>query len=209
MLSLVIPVYKNEESLPRLLRELETLAGAVRDTLEVVFVVDGSPDSSLRFLQAHLPAWPIRSQLIELSRNFGSFSAIVAGLRFGRGEYFAVLAADLQEPPELVLEFHKLLASGEADVVFGHRTGRADDWFSRLTSEWFWSLYRRFVLKDLPRGGIDIFGCSQNLPRAGNLPVASAPTFEAETARGPTREETEDARSRCEFWSSRRDRGCA
>jgi glycosyltransferase involved in cell wall biosynthesis len=163
MLSLVIPVYKNEESLPRLLRELETLAGAVRDTLEVVFVVDGSPDSSLRFLQAHLPAWPIRSQLIELSRNFGSFSAIVAGLRFGRGDYFAVLAADLQEPPELVLEFHKLLASGEADVVFGHRTGRADDWFSRLTSEWFWSLYRRFVLKDLPRGGIDIFGCSRQV----------------------------------------------
>ena len=163
MLSLVIPVYKNEESLPRLLRELETLAGSLRDTLEVVFVVDGSPDSSLKFLQAHLPAWPIRSQLIELSRNFGSFSAIVAGLRFGRGQYFAVLAADLQEPPELVVEFHRLLASGEADVVFGHRTRRADDWFSRITSEWFWSLYRRFVLKDLPRGGIDIFGCSRQV----------------------------------------------
>ena len=163
MLSLIIPVYKNEESLPRLFRELETLAGSLRDMLEVVFVVDGSPDSSLRFLQSHLPAWPIRSQLIELSRNFGSFSAIVAGLRFGRGEYFAVLAADLQEPPELVVEFHKLLAGGEADVVFGHRTRRDDDWFSRITSEWFWTLYRRFVLKDLPRGGIDIFGCSRQV----------------------------------------------
>lgn len=163
MLSLVIPVYKNEESLPRLLRELETLASSLRDTLEVVFVVDGSPDGSLGFLQSRLPSWPVRSQLVELSRNFGSFSAIVAGLRFGRGENFAVLAADLQEPPELVVEFHKLLASGEADVVFGHRTGRADDWFSRMASESFWSLYRRFVVKDLPRGGIDVFGCSRQV----------------------------------------------
>ena len=152
MLSLVIPVYKNEESLPRLLHELEGLAGRLGDTLEVVFVVDGSPDSSLRILQSRLPTWSIRSQLVELSRNFGSFSAIAAGLLHGQGDSFAVLAADLQEPPDLVLEFHKLLTGGEADVVFGHRTGRADAWLSRLASEWFWSLYRRFVLKDLPRG---------------------------------------------------------
>src|SRR5882672_3129980 len=163
MLSLVIPVYKNEESLPRLLRELETLAGSLRDTLEVVFVVDGSPDSSLRFLQTHLPSWPIRTQLVELSRNFGSFSAITAGLRYGGGDYFAVLAADLQEPPELVLEFHTLLKNGDADVVFGHRTRRDDAWLSRMASESFWSLYRRFVLKDLPRGGIDVFGCTRQV----------------------------------------------
>jgi glycosyltransferase involved in cell wall biosynthesis len=163
MLSLVIPVYKNEENLPRLFRELEGLAGRLRGTLEIVFVVDGSPDSSLNILQSHLSAWPIQTQLVELSRNFGSFSAIAAGLRYGRGEYFAVLAADLQEPPDLVLEFHRLLESGEADVVFGHRTGRADAWLSRLASEWFWDLYRRFVLKDLPRGGIDVFGCTRQV----------------------------------------------
>lgn len=163
MLSLVIPVYKNEASLPRLLRELETLAGSLHDALEVVFVVDGSPDSSLRFLQTHLPAWPIRTQLVELSRNFGSFSAIAAGLRYGRGTYFAVLAADLQEPPDLVVEFHRLLSIGEADVVFGHRTRRDDRWLSRIASESFWSLYRRFVLKDLPRGGIDVFGCTRQV----------------------------------------------
>ena len=163
MLSLVIPVYKNEESLPRLFRELETLAGRLRDAMEVVVVVDGSPDASLQILQTHLPSWSVRSQLVELSRNFGSFSAIAAGLRYGQGEYFAVLSADLQEPPELVLEFHKLLASGEADVVFGHRTRRADAWLSRMASEWFWSLYRRFVLKDLPRGGVDIFGCTRQV----------------------------------------------
>jgi glycosyltransferase involved in cell wall biosynthesis len=161
MLSLVIPVYKNEANLPRLFGELEALASRVPDPLEVVFVVDGSPDTCLEILRRRLPSWPVRSQLIELSRNFGSFPAIAAGMRYGRGEYFAALAADLQEPPELILEFHKLLKSGSADVVFGHRATRADAWSSQTASEWFWRLYRRFVVKDMPRGGIDVFGCTR------------------------------------------------
>ncbi len=163
MLSLVIPVYKNEENLPRLLRELEVFAAAFPDTLEVLFVVDGSPDGSLRILRDRLPVWPVRSQLVELSRNFGSFSAVAAGLRHGHGEYFAVIAADLQEPPELVLNFHHLMQAGEADVVFGHRTGRTDGWLSQFLSESFWKLYRRFVLPDMPKGGIDVFGCTRQV----------------------------------------------
>ena len=163
MLSLVIPIYKNEESLPRLLNELSALAGRLDDELEVVFVVDGSPDGSLRFLQERLPVWNIRAQLVELSRNFGSFAAIAAGLRLAQGEYMAVLAADLQEPPELMLQFHRILSSGEADVVLGHRVGRADPWWSRMLSGSFWALYRRFVLPDMPRGGIDVFGCTRQV----------------------------------------------
>jgi len=163
MLSLVIPVYKNEENLPRLFHELEALTERFPDTLEVVFVVDGSPDASLRILGDHLPSWAVRTQLIELSRNFGSFSAVAAGLRYGLGEYFAMIAADLQEPPQLVVEFYRLLKSGEADVVFGHRTRRADAWFSQVLSEWFWSVYRQFVLKDMPKGGIDVFGCTRQV----------------------------------------------
>jgi hypothetical protein len=88
---------------------------------------------------------------------------VAAGLRAGRGDYFAMVAADLQEPPELVVRFHALMKSGEADVVFGHRTGRADAWFSQVLSESFWGLYRRFVLKDMPQGGIDVFGCTRQV----------------------------------------------
>ena len=61
MLSLVIPVYKNEENLPRLFRELEALTECFPDALEVVFVVDGSPDASLRILRDRLPSWPVRA----------------------------------------------------------------------------------------------------------------------------------------------------
>jgi len=163
VLSLVIPVYKNAENLPRLLREVEGLAERLPGALEVIFVIDGSPDASLDILQRRLPSWAVRAQLIELSRNFGSFSAIAAGLASARGDYMAVIAADLQEPPELVLDFHRLLTSGVADVVLGHRTGRADPWHSRMLSEIFWRLYRRFVLDDIPKGGIDVFGCTRQV----------------------------------------------
>ena len=163
MLSLVIPVYRNEANLPRLFAELETLAGELPGGLEVVFVVDGSPDRCLAILRDRLPAWPVPSQLVELSRNFGAFSAIAAGLAHGTGDSFAVLAADLQEPPELVLEFHRRMAAGEADIVFGCRTGRADPWWSRLLSGSFWALYRRCAVKEMPRGGIDVFGCTRQV----------------------------------------------
>jgi glycosyltransferase involved in cell wall biosynthesis len=163
MLSLVIPVYRNEENLPRLLDALGRLSQQLPDDLEVVFVVDGSPDRSLQILQERLPRWPVKSQLIELSRNFGSFAAIAAGLRAARGDYMAVLAADLQEPPELILEFHRALEAGEAEVVLGYRTGRADPWLTRFLSHAFWGLYRRFVVPDMPRGGIDVFGCTRQV----------------------------------------------
>lgn len=163
MLSLVIPVYRNQENLPRLVQELSKLPAQLNDELEVVFVVDGSPDESFQLLQERLPRWPVRTQLIELSRNFGSFAAVSAGLRTAQGDYFAVLAADLQEPPELMLEFHRILKAGDADVVLGFRAGRADPWLSRLLSHAFWGLYRRFVVREMPKGGIDVFGCTRQV----------------------------------------------
>ena len=102
MLSLVVPIYKSEANLPPLFRELEEFADRLPDTLEVVFVVDGSPDASLDILQSHLATWTLNAQLVELSRNFGSFAAIAAGLREANGEYLAVAAADLQEPLDLI-----------------------------------------------------------------------------------------------------------
>src|SRR5690349_3878332 len=93
--SLIIPVFRNEESIPSLLTALRGLA---RDCapMEVVFVVDGSPDRSYALLRAALPNLPFTTQLLALSRNFGSFAAIRTGLAAARGKYFAVMAADLQ-----------------------------------------------------------------------------------------------------------------
>lgn len=164
MLTLVIPVYRNEENISRLLIELGNLQRQLPDDLEVIFVVDGSPDNSLEILRRQLPTLSLRSRLVALSRNFGSFSAVLAGLSEGSGDYFAVLAADLQEPPELVLRFHEVLSSDSADIVFGCRAKRSDPCLSELSSRIFWSVFRKFVVKEMPRGGVDVFGCSKKVP---------------------------------------------
>jgi glycosyltransferase involved in cell wall biosynthesis len=173
VISVVIPVYRNAESVPALVEAIGGVAARIEGGLEAVFVVDGSPDDSYLRLAQLLPGAPFRSQLLLLSRNFGSFSAIRAGLAAGTGDAFAVLAADLQEPPELLVEFSRRLASGRCDVVLGQRTGRADPLPGRLASATFWALYRRFVQPEVPPGGVDVFGCTRavrdQLVRIGEL----------------------------------------
>jgi glycosyltransferase involved in cell wall biosynthesis len=161
MISVVVPVYKNSENVPALLAALQGLGATLGSALEVVFVVDGSPDDSYLQLASGLPATGLRAQLLLLSRNFGSFAAIRAGLQAARGERFAVLAADLQEPPELIAEFDRKLAAGGCDVVIGKREGRGDPLSSRLAANLFWALYRRFVIAEIPPGGVDVFGCTR------------------------------------------------
>jgi glycosyltransferase involved in cell wall biosynthesis len=162
-MSLVIPVYGNAENLPGLLEALAVLRSKLHDELEVVFVVDGSPDDCYQRLRAALPGHAGRTQLLLLSRNFGSFAAIRAGLEAARGDRFAVLAADLQEPPELILRFEERLVSGCCDVVIGARARRADPLGSRLGSTLFWAAYRRFVQPEIPAGGVDVFACTRQV----------------------------------------------
>lgn len=161
MLSLIVPVYKNEANVPPLLEAVRGLRERTEGAFEAVFVVDGSPDRSFLVLRDLLPCAGFDSQLIALSRNFGAFAAIQAGLGKARGDHFVVMAADLQEPPELVLAMHRAMAAGRCDVAYGERVGRDDPWPARVMSATFWSLYRRFVAPDVPRGGVDIFGCNK------------------------------------------------
>ncbi|MEQ1513699.1 MAG: glycosyltransferase family 2 protein [Lysobacteraceae bacterium] len=156
-LSLVVPVYGNEASIDALLDAIRAINDRAGPGFETVFVVDGSPDRSYALLRDRLPKAGFSSQLISLSRNFGSFSAIRVGLEKARGDVIAVMAADLQEPPDLVLSFFEALRNDAHDVAFGVREQRFDPWLGRLASNVFWSLYRRFVISDIPKGGVDIF----------------------------------------------------
>jgi glycosyltransferase involved in cell wall biosynthesis len=160
-LSLVVPVYGNEDSIEALLAAIRGIAREVGCEFEAIFVVDGSPDRSYALLCERLPDAGFRSQLITLSRNFGAFAAIRVGLQKARGDVIAVMAADLQEPPELVVKFHRALIDGAHDVAFGVREGRADPWPGKLASSLFWSLYRKFVIREIPRGGVDIFAVTR------------------------------------------------
>ena len=103
----------------------------------------------------------LRATLVLLTRNFGAFAAVRTGLQHARGEHFAVMAADLQEPPELVPQMQAVLARGEADVVVAERALRHDPFMQRWQAQLFWAAYRRWVVPEMPPGGVDIFACNQ------------------------------------------------
>jgi polyisoprenyl-phosphate glycosyltransferase len=166
MHSIIIPVFRNAETLPQVLERLDGLVERLSDPLEVVFVIDGSPDDSWTILQSRLAGRRFSTQLIAHSRNFGSFAAIRTGLAAATGKYFAVMAADLQEPPELVLEFFAALREGRCDVALGTRTARSDGFLADLASKLFWGAYRFFVDRAMPAGGVDMFGGNEKVRSA-------------------------------------------
>lgn len=156
--SLVVPVYRNASSIVALVDAISDIAAQVDGGLEAIFVVDGSPDDSSARLRDALGASVLSARIVEHSRNFGAFAAIRTGMSLARGGHIAVMAADLQEPPDLIVTFLRRLASGEVDVVAGQRKSRNDR--GDASSKLYWRLYRRFVLGDIPPGGVDVFACT-------------------------------------------------
>jgi polyisoprenyl-phosphate glycosyltransferase len=159
--SVIVPVFRNSENIPGLLARLEHLHGSVPGGIEAVCVIDGSPDESGALLEAALTRAPYPSQLIWLSRNFGSFAAIREGLRAASGPWCAVMAADLQEPASFVEQSFTALRTGGYDVVVGTRASRDDPFGSRLAAGLFWRAYRRLIQPEIPKNGIDVFACNR------------------------------------------------
>jgi glycosyltransferase involved in cell wall biosynthesis len=160
--SVVVPVYKNEGAIDNLLNRISEISRAVTGTVEAVFVVDGSPDKSLETLRSQLPMAGFDAKVLLLSRNFGAFSAIRAGLREAHGDATVVMAADLQEPTSLITDMLGIVQRDEADVAVGVRRSRKDGVVSRTLSAAFWKVFNRVSSLELPRGGVDIFALSRS-----------------------------------------------
>ena len=131
-LSVIVPVFNEEENLPELLQRLTKALEAIGKSYEVILVNDGSRDSSLSILREASAADP-RLAVIDFNRNYGQHAAIFAGFEAARGEIIVTLDADLQNPPE---EISKLVARMEEgfDVVGSVRVKRRDPFFRRLAS---------------------------------------------------------------------------
>lgn len=170
--SLVIPIYRNEDNIPALLDAIPAMAGALGDSFECIFVIDGSPDASHQRLAEQLPHQSYPSTLVALTRNFGAFAAIRHGLGVARGRQIVVMAADLQEPPELAVALLRAVEGG-VDIAFGVRESRDDPALSKAMSGTYWKLYRRWVIPDIPEGGVDIFALN-SLTRDGLLTFPEA-----------------------------------
>jgi len=132
-LSVVIPVYNEEASLPTLFARLYPALDALGTTYEVIFVNDGSRDRSAALLREQWERRPDTTRVVLFNANYGQHPAVVAGFEHCRGERVVTMDADLQNPPE---EIAKLLAAMDAghDYVGGVRRRREDSWFRRLAS---------------------------------------------------------------------------
>lgn len=156
LVSIVVPVYHNASSLADLHDEFQNLANRnPSEKFEFVFVDDGSRDASFDVL-CRLAANDARIRVVKLSRNFGSNAALVAGLGHAKGDVVACIAADLQDPPELIDEMLAAWRQG-SKVVLAARSSRDDSPLTQILADTFYALFRRLAVKSMPKHGFDFF----------------------------------------------------
>jgi dolichol-phosphate mannosyltransferase len=148
VISIVVPVYNERETLPELHRQLTERLARVGHDYELVLVDDGSRDGSTRMIQ-ELTRQDPRVRGLSLSRNFGHEAAIEAGMRDARGDAVAVMDADLQDSPDALA---RLIAAWEegADVAYAVRRNRKEGRMLRLAFSGFYRLAGRMMSIDLP-----------------------------------------------------------
>jgi len=141
-LSIVIPVYNEEDVLPLLAQRLRPVADGLDTAYEVVAVDDGSSDATPVVLQRLHRDWP-QLRIVRLRANAGHQAAISAGLAAARGHYVVTLDADLQDPPEVIAPMLEAARTQGVDVVYGVRSDRStDSAFKRLSARAFYRLIR-------------------------------------------------------------------
>ena len=157
LFSIIIPIYYNELNLEDTIPELLTLEHKLPGyRLELVCVDDGSGDRSLEILRGFQARYPRSVKVVKLARNFGSMSAILAGMTVARGDCIGMIAADLQDPPELFLEMIRHWEQGNKSI-FAVRQDREDPLSSKVFSSLYYRLVRQFAIPNYPEGGFDFF----------------------------------------------------
>jgi polyisoprenyl-phosphate glycosyltransferase len=147
--SIVVPIYNEQDSLPELVRRLRELMDELDGPAEAVLVDDGSRDGSYQLMVA-ANLEDDRFKIIQLSRNFGHQLAITAGMDVSSGDAVIVMDADLQDPPQVILEMAAKWQQGY-EIVFAIRRQRAGETrFKKWTASVYYNLLRRLTDIDLP-----------------------------------------------------------
>ena len=152
--SIIVPIYFNEKNIPETYPRLSNLEKTIPDIdLELIFVDDGSKDNSLEAL-LKIQKKDLRVKIIKLTRNFGSFNAILAGLKYTKGDCIGVISADLQDPPELFKKMVDLWRHGKKTIM-AVRSDRQDPLFSKIFADIYYWLLRKYAIPTMPKGGFD------------------------------------------------------
>ncbi len=148
VISIVTPVFEENENLPTLYQRLVAVLDTTEQPFEIVFVDDGSRDGSLDIMR-DLAARDVRVVVVELARNFGHQVAISAGLDYARGDAVVVMDADLQDPPEVLPQFIAKWREGH-DVVYAIRERRKEGPLKQLAYKTFYRLLQRIASIQIP-----------------------------------------------------------
>ncbi len=140
-ITLVVPVYNEEESIDTFIATIDKELESLKDQLQILFVNDGSRDKTRAVVEAAIEK-DSRITLVNLARNFGKEAAMTAGLAHARGDAIIPMDVDLQDPPHVILEFVRLWREEGYDTVYGVRTDRnADTPMKRLTAGGFYRFF--------------------------------------------------------------------
>lgn len=155
MISIIVPCYNEQEALPFFHEEISRVLKEIGEDYELLFVNDGSKDDTLKELKALSTKDP-HVIYLSFSRNFGKEAAMYAGFCNAKGDYIAVMDADLQDPPALLPEMLKMLETDEYDSVATRRVSREGEppirsWFARR----FYDIMNRISESDIVDGARD------------------------------------------------------
>ncbi|MEV7558089.1 glycosyltransferase family 2 protein [Streptomyces sp. NPDC048331] len=150
VLSVVIPIYNEQEALPLTVARLRPILDGMGISYEVVGIDDGSTDATPMIMQKIRQEWP-ELRIVRFARNSGHQAALTAGIHRAYGDYVVSIDADLQDPPEKIVEMYELAREKNLDIVYGVRGDRGTDtFFKRRTAGVYYWLMRKLVGKNMP-----------------------------------------------------------
>jgi glycosyltransferase involved in cell wall biosynthesis len=149
MISLVVPCFNEEQSLPAFLARIVPLMISIGEPFEIVFVDDGSTDRTAKYILSRIEDSSF-IRLIRLSRNFGKEAALTAGLQYATGDAVIPIDCDLQDPPELITDMVRLWKEGNQVVLACRRSRNTDSMFKRTTAVSFYKLIERISHVKIP-----------------------------------------------------------
>ncbi len=157
--SIVIPVYQNEGSLDATFKSIKNnvIDKNTQYSAEVIFIDDGSTDQSFQVLMNLYETYPELINIIKLTRNFGTYPAIIAGYEKAKGKCVINISADLQDPPELIHDMLNYYFKEHYKIVICNRESRDESIFRIITSKIFYSIIKKLCFPNMPEGGFDFF----------------------------------------------------
>ena len=138
--TILIPAYNEEESIPFLKKRVEELINKIKDyEFEILLINDGSSDKTLELIKKWREE-DSRISYVDFSRNFGKETAMIAGFDYSTGDCVIIIDADLQDPPELIPEMLKYWEEGYDDVYARRKSRKGETWLKKFTSKMYYKV---------------------------------------------------------------------